>query len=329
MITLTLNGGTVLWDELEAQEFTAGAGATWSAGASGASVSRNPVVTYPTLTPAAAGELYFGYGFVHGTGSAGSTPGFTYTVTSQGDILAWDTSVSATVSPTASETSTRSGGVGGLFTASGAAPPASASIVSVVGTPWSATSKSTLSDFPRTAGDLMVLSIALDGSANGVQFTSVSGGGVANWSQDTAYTQQGGNEVAIWWGVVTTAGESMITLTLNGGTVLWDELEAQEFTAGAGATWSAGASGASVSRNSVVTYPTLTPAAAGELYFGYGFVAGTGSAGSTPGFTYTVTSQGQILAWDTSVSATVSPTASETSSRSGGVGGLFTAAPPA
>jgi hypothetical protein len=327
-INLGLNSGTVLWDEVSAQEFSAGAGATWSAGASGESISRNSVVTYPTLTPAAAGELYFGYAFVTGTGSPGSTPGFTYTSTPQSDIVTWDTDLSSTASPTASQTSSESGGVGGLFTATGVAPPSSASSVSAVGMPSTATSTSILSDFPRTIGDLMVLSIALDGSTTGVQFTSVSGGGVTKWNQDTAYTV-GGDELALWWGVVTTAGASMITLSLNNGTVLWDELAAQEFTTGAGATWSAGASGESISTNPVVTYPTLTPAITGELYFGYAFVKGIGSVGSTPGFTYSLTPQDDIVTWDTDLSSTASPAASETLSESGGVGGLFTAAAPA
>jgi hypothetical protein len=162
-----------------------------------------------------------------------------------------------------------------------------------------------------------------------VQFTSVSGGGVGTWNQDTAYTL-GGDELGIWWGVVTQAGASTITLSLNTGTVLFDEVAAQEFTAGAGATWAPGASGESISRTSAVTFPTLTPATAGELYFGYGFVTGTGSAGSTPGFTYTVTpATTDVVTWDTNLTTTASPTASQTSTGSGAIGGLFTAIPPA
>ncbi len=106
-------------DELMAQEYTAGSGATWSAGATGSSSSTTSTVTFPSLTPSGAGQLYLGFAQVDGEGEAGSTPGFSYTITSaEGSVLCTDTNVSSTTSPTATQTGDGSDSVAGLFAAS-------------------------------------------------------------------------------------------------------------------------------------------------------------------------------------------------------------------
>jgi len=107
-------------DELMAQEYSAGAGATWSTGANGSTSSTTSTVTFPSLTPTGSGQLYLGFAQVDGGGQAGSTPGFSYTITSaEASVLCWDANVSSTVSPTASQTATGSDSVGALFAASG------------------------------------------------------------------------------------------------------------------------------------------------------------------------------------------------------------------
>ena len=60
-----------------------------------------------------------------------------------------------------------------------------------------------------------------------------------------------------------------------------------------------------------VPFPSLTPSGSGELYFGYSAVAGTASAGTTSGFTYGVTAEANAVAYDTNVSGTVAPTATQ------------------
>ena len=61
--------------------------------------------------------------------------------------------------------------------------------------------------------------------------------------------------------------------------------------------------------SSTLSYPTLTPGSGPELYFGYLAVPGTLSAGSTPGVTYQTDLRGNQVAYDPSVSSTISPTA--------------------
>jgi len=87
---------------------------------------RPPRRHLPSLTPTGSGQLYLGFAQVDGGGQAGSTPGFSYTITSaEASVLCWDANVSSTVSPTASQTATGSDSVGALFAASGGggAPP--------------------------------------------------------------------------------------------------------------------------------------------------------------------------------------------------------------
>jgi RHS repeat-associated protein len=180
----------------------------------------------------------------------------------------------------------------------------------------------TLDVSPKAVGDLVTLVASLTGAT----VTSVSGGGVTTWHKDVAYLgPEMGNDNEIWWGVVTSTGASTISLNLS-ATPSGDELVAQEFTAGSGVTWSADGSGSTSSSTATVTYPSLTPSHAGELYFGYSEVAANTQPGSTPGFSYALTGvYGNLLAWDTDVGSTVSPTSTEAGSASDSVAALFSA----
>jgi RHS repeat-associated protein len=183
-------------------------------------------------------------------------------------------------------------------------------------------SATTLSVSPQAVGDLMVFVVNVDGGP----VSSVSGGGVTTWNKDIAKVgTEEGNDNEIWWGVVSASGASTITVAFT-GSHSGDELMAQEYSAGAGATWSTGATGSTSSSTSTITFPSLTPAGAGELYLGFAQVDGGGEAGSTPGFSYTITSaEASVLCWDTNVSTTTSPTATQTGSGSDSVGALFAA----
>ncbi|MGD0811870.1 MAG: hypothetical protein ABSA91_19495, partial [Acidimicrobiales bacterium] len=58
-----------------------------------------------SLTPSGTGELYFGLAVVGGdTATAGSTSGVTYNVDDNGNLLAYDTNVSAALAPAGSQT---------------------------------------------------------------------------------------------------------------------------------------------------------------------------------------------------------------------------------
>jgi hypothetical protein len=321
-VTLSVSGSYVA-DEIVAQEFGAvGTGVRWSAGEAGHSLSTTSTVTFPALTPTSSSELYFGYGLLSGTGLGSCTGGFIYTATPDGDVLCWDTDVSSTAKPSASQTSLGSVSVAGLFAATtgGTTSPAPISAIGPLDTTTGAT---TLSVSPVGKGDLIVLALYLDASTVETTVESVTGGGVSNWAEDTTFEVDGDYE-QIWWGVVTSTGASTITLNLN-GSYISDEVVAQEFRTAVGATWSAAAAGHSFSPTASVSFPSLTPASPGELYFGYGVVTGIALAGCTSGFSYATTPDGDVLCWDTDVSSTVKPTASQSGQGSATVAGLFVA----
>ena len=168
---------------------------------------------------------------------------------------------------------------------------------------------STLSVNPQHAGDSFVLAVQLNTS--GVSVTGVSGGG-ATWHK---LTNAGSNPVAeLWLGTVAATGASTITVTYSGSvTSTYIDLEAQEYTNGAGSTttWSQDVVGSSNNPSStVVNFPTFTPSAARELYAGFAVVSQTGLAGTTSGFTYDVTSPAPSVS---SVSPNTGSTAGGTS----------------
>ena len=191
--------------------------------------------------------------------------------------------------------------------------PASAATITAVGSlvQSSGSGKSTLSVNPQHVGDAFVLSIGVFPSSPTV--SSVSGGG-STWSR-VSYTTVSG-DIEEWLGAITTTGSSTITVTFSGSiSGVQDELLAQEFSSSTGSstTWALDVAGnATTSSNSTtVTMPTLSPAGSGELYVDYSAVDNSGSAGSTTGFTYDVTSEGSIFAYDPSVSSSVTPIASQ------------------
>jgi hypothetical protein len=83
-ITLTYSATTTLPVELIADSFTTSRAPTWNVTVGGGvSNSTSTTVAFPTLTSGAApGELYWGASEEHGTGVAGTTPGFVYGQTS-------------------------------------------------------------------------------------------------------------------------------------------------------------------------------------------------------------------------------------------------------
>src|ERR1019366_8881592 len=105
---------------------SSGTSTQWSVDTSlGISNTASTAVTFPHLTPSATGELYFGYYAVANSGSNGTTSGFTYATTSDGDVASYDVNVSAGVQPTATQSpSGISGGVAVLIAASTGITPA-------------------------------------------------------------------------------------------------------------------------------------------------------------------------------------------------------------
>jgi hypothetical protein len=112
----------------------------------------------------------------------------------------------------------------------------------------------------------------------------------------------------IWTATVTSSGASTITVTFSASVhLVYTGLAAQEFSAtGASAVWGIDTRARVANTSSAtVTFPKLTPAGSGEIYFGYAAVANTGAAGTTSGFTYALTSDDDVAAYDTAVTGAV------------------------
>ena len=312
----TLTGNVV---EYNAQEFSAGLGSStaWAVDTSGTHDSpSSTTVTFPSLTPSGSSELYVGFAVPNNTGAAGSTSGFTYEVSVDANVLAYDTSVSGAVTPTATQSPADvSGSAAVLLTASGTSGASGG--ISAVGTLLShhGTAITTLSVSPHTVGNVLVVGVMGQLVSNTGDVTGVSGGGVTTWHKIQQYYGATGNDVDLWYGTVTATGSSTITFTWSGtltGNVV--EYNAQEFTAGLGSStaWAVDTSGTHDSPSSTtVTFPSLTPSGSSELYVGFAVPNNTGAAGSTSGFTYEVSVDANVLAYDTSVSSAVTPTATQ------------------
>jgi hypothetical protein len=187
---------------------------------------------------------------------------------------------------------------------------------------------------PAGAGDALVLMVHIVASTATV--SSVSGGGATGWTRyqqfkDVPSWSGQPHDTEIWLGTVTTAGSSTINVSYSASVGSVDtDLAAQEFSSGLGPTtsWSkdTGAGQDNVSSSTNVLFPTMTPASSGELYFGYAWVQGTSSAGSTSGVSYDVTADGNLVCFDTSVSSALTPIGSQPDSLpSASMGVLITA----
>ena len=205
--------------------------------------------------------------------------------------------------------------VGALTAGTAAASPP---VISPVGTTVSQTGTgiTTLTGVdPVNVGDLLV---AVDEqNDNTLTATSVSGGGVTTWTRAIQYVGvMEPREYEIWYGVVTSTGSSTITFHLSGSnTGFVAEYEAQEFTAGlgSGTTWSFDtANHQENAASTTVTYPSLTPAGAGELYYGFADMPSTPTGTGTAGFTFFTTADANQTAYNADAGAgAVQPTSTQ------------------
>jgi large repetitive protein len=190
------------------------------------------------------------------------------------------------------------------------------------------TGLTTLAVSPQGIGDLLVLAVKADSTS--VSASSISGGGVGTWTRaEGPYTGYAGHEFEIWEGAVTAIGSSTITVTFSASvTSISTEFAAQEFSgSGSGTVFSVdNGAGISNASSTTVTFPPRTPTGTGELYFSFASIPNTAAAGTTPGFTYVTTTDGDMAIYDTNVSSAVSPTASQSPAAvSGGAAVLIAA----
>jgi hypothetical protein len=170
-----------------------------------------------------------------------------------------------------------------------------------------------------------------------ITVTSMTGGGCTTWTKVAGpHTTTSVNSMEIWAGVVTATGSSPVVAHWSASVASsYIELDVQEFTAGLGATctWARDGTQEGFKDNAAsttLTYPTLTPSTAGELYYGHGYGNSTApSSGSTPGVTYVLDTSSDSIVYAVNVTAAITPTAPfSTSQTSGTIGVLMIASVP-
>lgn len=157
----------------------------------------------------------------------------------------------------------------------------------------------TLSVTPTAIGNSWCLCFGQGiSTTNHPDLTSITGGGVpasgvGMWARlgTGPIDASTSTRIDMWFGTIKTLGTSTITVVLTNGTqssAQTNGIACQEFTAGNVATiWTVDTANNRTNTSSTnVTYPSLTPAAANRLYFGYGYVANTAATtGQTAGYT--------------------------------------------
>jgi hypothetical protein len=178
------------------------------------------------------------------------------------------------------------------------------------------TAVTTLNVGAPATGHTLVLVVRA--STTAVTATAVSGGLVSTWSNATGFTDAlTGSRIDIFYGTVTGSGSATATVTFSGSVAgVSTEICTQEFASSVPNTaWLIGAAGAKNNgTGTTLTLPTLTAGISGQLYFGYAFVANNSIAGATPGFTYNVTTAGNLVAFNPAANGPTSPTAAQSPS---------------
>lgn len=186
----------------------------------------------------------------------------------------------------------------------------------------------TLTVVAPTIGYLRVFVSSLNGT---VAVSSVAGGGVGTWANAVINSDAtNGFRTEIWWGVVTSTSTSPTTITVTWASSVSSadvEFVSQMYSSNlTSPRWLLDTTGTSRSSSATaLAYPTLAPTYGSELYFGYVIVAQTGSAGSTAGFSYSVTpSFTNVVCYNVAVTASTSPAATQSPAGSyDAIGAMF------
>ena len=191
----------------------------------------------------------------------------------------------------------------------------------------------TLTINPQKVGDLIVFDSEIHSQS--ITVTSVSCPKTGTWHLASRYhdTVNGVITEEMWWAVATGTGSTQITATYSGSiAALSPELVSDSFTSSSPSTWSlVAANGAAASSTASITFPTVTSGtAAAQVYWGYVESTATALAGSTAGFTYAPTAEGNLTTSNTGLQPNTlyAPTASETPvCNNTSVGAIFAATP--
>lgn len=322
--TATLNitgGGPTI--RVAGQEFSSTLG-SWTLDGQ-ANLDGSGTNTWPSLTPASSGELYFGFASNSNSASKGSTSGYVYQVTSQGNGCAFDPSCgTSATSPVWADSTQVFGSMILVKEVSGGGGSGGPGTFTYVGPKQTPVESNPFSLTTYTIGDIVLLEVALSGT--GITVSGVSGGN-CTWTQIVAPVNISAlaGYASIWLGTVTSTGAANVTLTFSGGTPSTIRPIVDEFSVSTGA--------ASVQLDNYVvldnaagtnTVPTATPSGSGELLWGYAHDMNSSTAGSTPGVLYEIDGNGNGTNYDLSVSAPTTVVWGD-SSHNGGITALLTA----
>jgi hypothetical protein len=188
----------------------------------------------------------------------------------------------------------------------------------VVGSNFEHSNSSTFSLTPANVGDLILVAVMQQSNAT-VTATALSSSNVTWTLLGSAQSSHIARTGAIFAGQVTAASAATVTVTWSGGAPAVIRIAGQEFTSSAGAgAWALdGAVAVLDPAANVSSWPVLTPALTGELYWGYNITGAAPVAGSTSGFTYIDDASGNSMAYNPSVSAATGPVFGNASQRFG------------
>jgi hypothetical protein len=158
---------------------------------------------------------------------------------------------------------------------------------------------------PVNVGD-MIVAIVINNSNNTVTATSLTSTNVT-WT--LAGSELGVNNSktgTVFTGVVTAAAVANVTIAWSGAAPASIATITHEFTASNG-TWAVDKIAMLDVLAGTPNWPVMSSTNALELYFGYGIPSGADTAGTTPGFSYVITSGNNSVAFDLSIGTAAGP----------------------
>jgi len=160
---------------------------------------------------------------------------------------------------------------------------------------------------PDSLQNIYLMFVEIDPSTT-VTVQSISSARVT-WTR-AVQVFSGGKDFEMWTGLPTSLGDDTVSFTFTGDVSQSNvETGRQQFQSSLSAPhWNVTGGWDAYPSGNTIVYPALA-VAPGGAYWAYGKTTNVGSAGGTPGFFYDVTPQANVVAYSTSATGLVSPTA--------------------
>ena len=160
---------------------------------------------------------------------------------------------------------------------------------------------------PDSLQNIYLMFVEIDPSTT-VTVQSVTSSNVT-WTR-AVQAFNGGKDFEMWTGMPTALGDSTVNFTFTGDVSQSNvETGRQQFQSSLSTPhWTVTGGWDAYPSGNTIVYPALQVAPGGG-YWAYGKTTNAGSAGGTPGFFYDVTPQANVVAYSTSATGLVSPTA--------------------